>query len=131
MKAVAAMRAAGMQSIDVGCMQINLRAHPAAFASIDDAFDPAANADYAARFLRDLLQRPASSIGDDVLSLAHPGIRGRLRKAAARPHAPAGRRPALGLRGDKAPARKSAVEPQKTRSLLLVTSIHGAAWPGR
>ena len=43
--------ARGVRQIDVGCMQINLQAHPAAFASVDAAFEPAANADYAARFL--------------------------------------------------------------------------------
>ena len=31
----------GLRSIDVGCMQINLRYHPDAFASLEDAFDPA------------------------------------------------------------------------------------------
>ncbi len=44
----------GVRQLDVGCMQVNLQAHPAAFRDIDDAFDPAANADYAARFLRQL-----------------------------------------------------------------------------
>ena len=41
----------GIQSIDVGCMQVNLLQHPDAFATLDDAFDPAINANYAARFL--------------------------------------------------------------------------------
>ena len=49
--AVAKARAAGNQSIDVGCMQVNLLHHPTAFASLDDAFDPALNAIYAAGFL--------------------------------------------------------------------------------
>ena len=49
--AVAKARAAGIQSIDVGCMQVNLLHHPTAFASLDDAFDPALNAIYAAGFL--------------------------------------------------------------------------------
>ena len=40
--------------VDVGCMQVDLHYHPDAFASIDDAFDPTANADYAARLLLDL-----------------------------------------------------------------------------
>lgn len=44
-------RADGMRSIDTGCMQVNMLHHPNAFASIDQAFDPVANADYAARFL--------------------------------------------------------------------------------
>jgi hypothetical protein len=47
-------RADGIRSIDVGCMQINLRWHPDAFASLAEGFDPARSADYAARFLRDL-----------------------------------------------------------------------------
>jgi hypothetical protein len=53
-EAVAAVRsfqAAGAQSIDVGCLQVNLMYHPAAFASLEDAFDPMRNADYGARFL--------------------------------------------------------------------------------
>lgn len=56
-EAVRAFTAAGQHSIDVGCMQINLLAHPAAFDSLDTAFEPAANAEYAARFLRTLYQQ--------------------------------------------------------------------------
>jgi len=52
--AVRALQARGVQSIDVGCMQINLVHHPDAFASLDQAFDPSANATYAARFLNEL-----------------------------------------------------------------------------
>jgi hypothetical protein len=44
----------GAQQVDVGCMQINLQSHPHAFASLDQAFDPAANAEYGARFLAQL-----------------------------------------------------------------------------
>lgn len=58
--AVNAARARGSQSIDVGCMQVNLLHHPTAFASLDQAFDPAANADYAARFLLQLYQQSRS-----------------------------------------------------------------------
>lgn len=47
-------RADGMRSIDTGCMQINMLHHPNAFASVDQAFDPVANADYAGRFLAEL-----------------------------------------------------------------------------
>jgi Transglycosylase SLT domain len=43
--------ARGVTSIDTGCLQVNLQFHPAAFATLDDAFDPGRNADYAARFL--------------------------------------------------------------------------------
>ena len=52
--AVQAAQAAGVQSIDVGCMQINLMYHPHAFANLDEAFDPAANARYGASFLLQL-----------------------------------------------------------------------------
>ncbi len=48
------LRALGVSNIDVGCMQVNLHYHPDAFRSIDDAFHPASNVGYAARFLRDL-----------------------------------------------------------------------------
>jgi hypothetical protein len=55
--AVAAMHRLGSRSIDVGCMQINLMYHPNAFAGLEQAFDPMANADYAARFLRRLFEQ--------------------------------------------------------------------------
>ncbi len=45
---------AGQRSIDIGCMQINIRYHPTAFRSIEDAFDPALNVAYGAQFLRSL-----------------------------------------------------------------------------
>ncbi len=45
-------KANGKKSIDVGCMQINLKHHPEAFNSIQDAFDPEKNVNYAAKFLR-------------------------------------------------------------------------------
>ena len=49
--AVRAFQAQGIRSIDVGCMQVNLEQHPNAFASLEAAFDPVANANYAAQFL--------------------------------------------------------------------------------
>lgn len=52
--AVQDFQAKGVKAIDVGCMQINLLHHPHAFASLEQAFDPVANADYAARFLSEL-----------------------------------------------------------------------------
>ncbi len=42
----------GQSSIDVGCMQVNLKHHPHAFTSVQDALTPAVNIDYAAKFLR-------------------------------------------------------------------------------
>jgi hypothetical protein len=52
--AVKALQARGVQSIDVGCLQVNLMYHPEAFASLEQAFDPRANANYAAHFLNAL-----------------------------------------------------------------------------
>jgi hypothetical protein len=48
------LQARGVQSIDVGCLQINLMNHPDAFHSLEEAFDPDANARYAVRFLTQL-----------------------------------------------------------------------------
>ena len=45
------LQAKGVQSIDVGCMQINLKHHPNAFANLETAFDPGHIA-YGAEFLR-------------------------------------------------------------------------------
>ena len=50
----------GTRSIDVGCFQISLLWHPAAFSSLEQAFDPAANAAYAARFLLGLFGQTGS-----------------------------------------------------------------------
>ena len=46
--------ARGVASIDTGCLQISLLFHPHAFETIEEAFDPRTNVDYAARFLRRL-----------------------------------------------------------------------------
>lgn len=51
-QAVEQFQSQGYQSIDVGCMQVNLRHHPDAFANLSQAFEPSYNVDYAARFLR-------------------------------------------------------------------------------
>ena len=48
------LRAKGVKSMDVGCMQVNLMWHPNAFASLEEAFEPAKNVSYAARHLADL-----------------------------------------------------------------------------
>ena len=57
MAAATAFEAAGVRSIDVGCMQVNLMHHREAFASLEEAFDPASNAAFAASFLRALYRR--------------------------------------------------------------------------
>ncbi len=64
---VTSLQARGVRSIDVGCFQVNLLYHPNAFASLDEAFDPGANAGYAADFLGRLHRRSGSweqAVGD-------------------------------------------------------------------
>lgn len=58
--AVQNMQRKGIQSIDVGCMQINLYYHPDAFKTLSDAFDPVKNVAYAAHFLTSLKNEHAS-----------------------------------------------------------------------
>lgn len=53
-------RSAGYKLIDVGCMQINHHFHARHFTSVEHMFDPAANVDYAARFLKELKAREGS-----------------------------------------------------------------------
>ena len=65
--AVLAFRARNVESVDVGCMQVNLMYHPAAFASLEEAFDPAANVRYAAKFLGQLF----AESGDWNTAAAH------------------------------------------------------------
>ena len=62
-RAVSALRRAGVQSIDVGCFQINLMFHPDAFTSLEAAFDPQMNAYAAAAFLRTLVAREGTWSG--------------------------------------------------------------------
>jgi hypothetical protein len=57
---VVAARARGSRSLDVGCFQVNLQYHPEAFASLVEAFDPAANARAAGEFLAELHGRSGS-----------------------------------------------------------------------
>lgn len=56
------LREAGVQNIDVGCMQVNLMYHPGAFDNLEDAFDPARNVAYAAQFLKALKDEQRSWI---------------------------------------------------------------------
>lgn len=53
-------RASGAVLIDLGCMQVNHHYHGGEFASPAAMLDPATNAAYAARFLKELRQREGS-----------------------------------------------------------------------
>lgn len=43
----------GAGNVDIGCMQISMKHHPDAFASLTDAFSPEKNVAYGAKFLRE------------------------------------------------------------------------------
>jgi len=57
--------------VDVGCLQVDLRMHPRAFRTLDDAFDPNSNADYGAHFLRVLHDGPARGNWFTAIGLYH------------------------------------------------------------
>jgi hypothetical protein len=57
---VEALRRKGERNIDVGCLQINLKHHPTAFASLEEAFTPSSNVAYGASFLLSLHRETGS-----------------------------------------------------------------------
>jgi hypothetical protein len=54
LRKVRELQAQGRSNIDVGCMQVNLGYHADAFASLEEAIEPASNIAYGARFLKRL-----------------------------------------------------------------------------
>ena len=54
------LRASGVRSIDIGCMQVNLAYHGDAFENLEEAFDPVMNVAYAAHFLTSLKEERGS-----------------------------------------------------------------------
>ena len=66
--------AQGVRSIDVGCVQVNLKHHPQAFETLDEAFDPDINVAYGARFLLQLYARTGS--WDEAVGRYHAGDAG-------------------------------------------------------
>lgn len=56
-----AARKRGISLIDIGCMQINHHFHGDQFPSVAAMFDPHANVDYAARFLKSLRSREGAA----------------------------------------------------------------------
>lgn len=72
----------GTSSIDVGCMQVNLRYHPNAFKNLEAAFDPATNVAYGAEFLKQLYAR--SNSWPDAIAAYHSQSKTRSRPYFAR-----------------------------------------------
>ncbi|NRB18667.1 MAG: transglycosylase SLT domain-containing protein [Rhodobacteraceae bacterium] len=108
----------GARSFDVGCFQINFKWHGAEFESIDQMFDPLANAQYAARFLKKLY----AEMGD--WSKAAGAYHSRTPTYATRYSARFDR-----IRADLAPATTVAALPGRTRrrssdGALPLASLH-------
>ena len=108
----------GVRLMDVGCMQVNLQYHPNAFASLDQAFDPVANADYAARFLRRLKEGDAAGNWFTAVGFYHsqtPILAAAYRQAVT--DVAAGRTPSLRRHGAalhaRAPPRRRAAQLQR------------------
>jgi len=104
--AVRELQGRGVRIIDVGCLQVNLHHHPRAFANLEEAFDPPANARYAARFLTELQSTradwmaAAGNYHSQTPELAQ-AYRARVQAALPAEQARAGQDPALG--GTRAP----------------------------
>ena len=69
------LQARGQKSIDVGCAQINLYWHPKAFSSLEEAFDPISNLDYAARHVLELKEEQGFSTWFSSVAMYHSGKR--------------------------------------------------------
>jgi len=131
---VEALQASGLQSIDVGCMQVNLASHRSAFRSLDDAFEPAVNVGYAARFFMSLYQQTGrwtlamTSYHSQTPALAAEYGR---RLAAVWPQAAAyGLGAANGPEPVREPPRLGPIRSEGSSSLLAAAlPVHGRAWP--
>jgi len=71
-RAVQGFQAKGIKSIDIGCMQVNLRYHPEAFRNLEQAFEPKYNIGYAAQFLRSKYSQARN--WKDAVGLYHNGV---------------------------------------------------------
>jgi hypothetical protein len=69
---VRSLQLRGVRLIDVGCFQVNVFYHPYAFATLEEAFDPHANADAAARILS--LGRLGNSGWDGAIAAYHSAV---------------------------------------------------------
>ena len=116
---------AGTRSIDVGCFQINLLYHPAAFASLEQAFDPDANARYAARFLLSLFGRTGTwEAATEAYHSADPvsGFTYRRQVFSAWSAAPP-QPTTVAASGGTAPARASAPRPKPAAIPALIAGV--------
>ena len=79
------LKGMGVRNIDVGCMQVNLKYHPDAFNSLDDAFHPRSNVGYAVDFLTELERKMPTLF--DAVGRYHSGTPWRSRDYAHKVYA--------------------------------------------
>jgi hypothetical protein len=131
--AVQALQARGVRSIDVGCMQVNLQQHPEAFASLNQAFDPTQNANFAAGLLISLFGQFGSwPLAAAAYHSQTPGIGAAYQKqvlaAWAVPDRPARHTPAsteLAEASVRANLDKPSLIPQSFAPAMAVTPAFG------
>ena len=71
-------------NVDVGCMQVSMRYHRRAFASLSEAFDPAQNVDFAARLLSGLARGHTIDNASGLYHSATPSYGTPYRESVAR-----------------------------------------------
>jgi hypothetical protein len=77
-EAVKKHQKAGIKSIDIGCMQVNLYYHPKAFEGLEHAFEPVNNIEYAAKFIKSNFEKHMSwrlavaAYHSETRELGHP-----------------------------------------------------------
>lgn len=118
---LAGLIAAGTDSIDVGCFQVNLRHHGEAFVSAAAMLDPRANARYAARFLRRLASE--SGTWEAASGLYHSRTPSRAGPYAARVARERGLLVPAALPAADAPGVRPAAEPMRARTRRLFRLI--------
>jgi hypothetical protein len=137
--AVQALQARGVKSIDVGCLQVNLQQHPEAFGSLDEAFDPRINANFAARLLASLFVQTgswplaAAAYHSQTASLGAPYQQKVLAAWAMpdRPNAAAAPKPAAGAAPPPAAAPQQPVRPTAGHFGRVLRTAPAAEGQGR
>ena len=123
----------GARSFDVGCFQINYNWHNKAFASIEQMFDPLANALYAAEFLQSLYAEkgswPAAVGAYHSRNVQYAtGYQARFEKIRAR-FAPEDGQPLPEVSGALLQAATGGVDPQ-VRSAVIRINTYPLLQPG-
>ncbi len=129
--AVQALQVRGVRSIDVGCLQVNLAQHPEAFGTLEEAFDPQANANFAARLLASLFTQTgswplaAAAYHSQTTALGAPYQQKVLAAWAIpdRPNAAAVARPMQAPAPQQAPAMPVSPAPGHTARILRTATV--------